>query len=313
MTGSLLTVEDPGGGTEAADLNPVIWVLWLQGFDQAPVVVRHCLRSWKTRNPGWVVVELDREKLSDYIDPESLSTILGLDLTYQKTANLIRLYLLSRYGGVWADAGSFCAQPLDEWLHGQMSSGFFAFRLSGDTWLRQRRSYQLFSRAPGAQDDRVLANWFLAARRGNPLVKILFEEHRDFFIRNRFPLQHVNPENRTRVLRFQRFLGRNPRLAQLWTSPLVVRFAKVYPYFIFHYHFAKVVRVDDRCREVWERTPVRFARIPPGNELFTPLTAERRLRLLEYPQPVYKLRWRASPARLPEGCVTDLLIRGLDE
>ena len=59
-------------------------------------------------------------------------------------ANVLRMELLARHGGVWVDATCFCVRPLDEWLPAQMSSGFFAFA-------RPARS-------------RLLANWFLAAR-----------------------------------------------------------------------------------------------------------------------------------------------------
>jgi len=296
---------------EDPELNRVIWMLWLQGFEQAPELVRHCLRSWKTRNPGWTVVELDAESLPAYIDPDTLETILGLRLKHQKTANLIRLYLLSRHGGVWADASCFCVLPLDSWLPEHLPSGFFAFRLPGDSWLREGRCYPLLSRSGYARGDRVMANWFLAARRGNPLVSTFYEKHKDFFLRNRFPLQHADA-GRRRISRIHRLLGRNSRLAQLWTSPLIIRLAKVYPYFIFHYHFAAVVRTDAGCRQIWEQTPVRLPGLWPVWKVLHPMTQEEMDRWRQRPTPVYKFSWKRLSFPLPENSLADLLIRDLD-
>ncbi|WP_417884169.1 capsular polysaccharide synthesis protein [Vibrio rumoiensis] len=31
-------------------------------------------------------------------------------------SDLLRLYLLSQYGGIWADATTFCLNPLSNWL-----------------------------------------------------------------------------------------------------------------------------------------------------------------------------------------------------
>lgn len=61
----------------------------------------------------------------------------------ESVSNLIRLELLCRHGGAWADATTVCARPLDEWLPQHSQSGFFAFA------------------APGG--GRPLSTWFLAA------------------------------------------------------------------------------------------------------------------------------------------------------
>ena len=116
------------------ELQRTIWMYWGQGFENAPEVVRICLRSWKSRNPGWRVVELTNANVSEYVDEPTLAKIRALkNIRIQKFANLIRLYLISRYGGVWVDATCFCCRPLDDWLHDYMGSGFFAFRRRADT------------------------------------------------------------------------------------------------------------------------------------------------------------------------------------
>ena len=66
-------------------------------------------------------------------------------------SDLIRVTLLQRYGGVWADSTVYCLQPLEAWLPVNFGSGFFAFAKPGP--------------------DRMLSSWFLAAAKGNYLVE----------------------------------------------------------------------------------------------------------------------------------------------
>mmetsp|Transcript_64365 Transcript_64365/g.199332 ORF Transcript_64365/g.199332 Transcript_64365/m.199332 type:complete len:254 (-) Transcript_64365:52-813(-) len=42
-------------------------------------------------------------------------------------SDLLRLLLLTLYGGVWADSTMLCRRPLDSWLPESAASGFFAF------------------------------------------------------------------------------------------------------------------------------------------------------------------------------------------
>jgi hypothetical protein len=255
----------------SSSLERTVWMLWLQGFENAPEIVQVCLRSWKKRNPTWRVVELSDENLSDYIDSDSLATLKSLDIKLQKLANLIRLYLISTHGGVWVDATCFCCQPLDSWLPDYMASGFFAFRNPGP--------------------DRILANWFLAAKKGNPLASIFYEKHLDYFRKNRFPLQHTK-KGRDRVRRINSVMNRSYKLAEWWASPLLIRTVKAYPYFIFHYHFARTVRQNAVCGDIWSRTPF-FSSDGPRKMnkagILSPMPARLLEDLVQLKDPLYKL------------------------
>lgn len=129
----------------------VIWTLWLQGWSSAPEMPRACLESWRNRNPDWIVHALDERTLSNFIPRDRLEQILRTPRNeIEALSDRIRIELLSRYGGVWVDATTLCARPLDEWLPLHMSEGFFAFDKPGP--------------------DRMLASWFLAAEKGSYLV-----------------------------------------------------------------------------------------------------------------------------------------------
>jgi Capsular polysaccharide synthesis protein/Polysaccharide pyruvyl transferase/Methyltransferase domain len=128
----------------------IIWTCWFQGRLEAPELVRKCLQSWETRNPGWDFRCLDAGTIARYIDLGAYVDLTRQTITAASLSDILRVLLLHEYGGVWVDATTFCNTPLDDWLLHAASTGFFAFSRPGE--------------------DRLLATWFLAAAPGNPLV-----------------------------------------------------------------------------------------------------------------------------------------------
>ncbi len=54
--------------TPKSGVPKVIWMMWLQGFDEMPLVPQRCYDSWRTLNPDWEIVFLDETNVADYID-----------------------------------------------------------------------------------------------------------------------------------------------------------------------------------------------------------------------------------------------------
>lgn len=107
-------------------LPKIIWICWLQGWDQAPWIARECAESWRIHNPGWEVRRVSRDTLSQYgISMEKLNEP-GVMPAHK--ADLVRLRLLERHGGVWADATLLCMTPLDAWIHRAVQpAGFWSY------------------------------------------------------------------------------------------------------------------------------------------------------------------------------------------
>jgi hypothetical protein len=126
-----------------------IYILWFQGFDNAPDVVKQCVNSWKYYNPDWNIILLDDTNLNSYINLKNYT----IDITYIEKchlADIIRTILLKLYGGLWVDATTFCNKPLNDWLPNYINEGFFAFD------------------KPGA--DRLISNWFLYSEKNNYII-----------------------------------------------------------------------------------------------------------------------------------------------
>lgn len=56
---------------EKCKIPRIIWMLWLQGYKNAPFLVQKCYESVKSRNPDWTIVLLDEQNVRDFISLDS--------------------------------------------------------------------------------------------------------------------------------------------------------------------------------------------------------------------------------------------------
>ena len=95
------------------ELNKTIWILWLQGWDRAPWIVRQVRETWEKSNPDWKVISLTSDNIREYVD---IPYLAKSPITPQAKSDIIRLSILQKHGGVWADATLACMKPLDSWV-----------------------------------------------------------------------------------------------------------------------------------------------------------------------------------------------------
>lgn len=95
-----------------------IWVFWWSGEDSAPDIVKASIKSIRRNANGHEVVMLDRNNIQDYVTLPG--TILEKHekgvITHAHFADIVRLTLLSAWGGVWIDATVFLSQPIPEYV-----------------------------------------------------------------------------------------------------------------------------------------------------------------------------------------------------
>ena len=107
--------------------------------------------SWKLKNPTWKIIELNDDNLSEYITiEEEIPDIQNKNITKTSYSDIIRIFLLAKYGGCWCDATTFCNQSLDSWLNKNIATGFFGFEL---------------------KLDRMLSSWFLYSEENNYIIQ----------------------------------------------------------------------------------------------------------------------------------------------
>jgi hypothetical protein len=268
----------------ARPIPKIVWSVWFQGLARRPELVRRCQESWQERNPGWRVVLLDDETIPAHASLDYGSPAVAA-LWPNHRSDLLRLDLLSRHGGVWADGTVVCARPLDEWLPAATPSGFFAFAQPAPT--------------------RVVSSWFLAAAPGNPLVARWFERMRAYWDR---PFRNHDDKLR----RLGRLLDGSPRRRALWFSRPVRDWLAATPYYAVHYGFEQLVRTDPEAAAVWLETP-RIPAAGPQRLLAAqsqPPDASLRAAVDAGETPVYKFNWKVGDGSVVPGSTLAYLLGG---
>lgn len=95
--------------------NAPIWISWLQGYDSAPPLVKKCIDNIKksTTHP---VNLITLENMSDYVQlPDYIvKKFKEGKIINAQFADILRMTLLSEYGGLWIDATIFIPNGIPE-------------------------------------------------------------------------------------------------------------------------------------------------------------------------------------------------------
>ncbi|MGN0316877.1 MAG: capsular polysaccharide synthesis protein [Lachnospira sp.] len=97
------------------DSNAPIWVSWMQGYDQAPVIVKKCIDSIRnsTSHPVKVITK-DNIKDFVYIPDYIMDKYEKGLITNAQFSDILRMSLLSQNGGLWIDATIFIPNAIPE-------------------------------------------------------------------------------------------------------------------------------------------------------------------------------------------------------
>lgn len=144
-----------------------IFSIWLQGEDAAPQIVKACWRSIRKHCTQELVI-LDQNSIFDWIELPSyvLEKWRSGKMRACHFADICRIELLYRQGGLWLDATDYVFAPMPAWL---LEQEFFVY-MSGE---KQRGFYSF------------IQNCFIRGRKGAYLLKawrqavLSYWEHED--------------------------------------------------------------------------------------------------------------------------------------
>ena len=124
----------------------IIWMYWEQGEENLKDKYnKMCIYGWRKLNPDWEVRVLDKNTVIKYI-PEIVNYN---HLTVQSRADVIRIKLLNKYGGVWADASTLPLKRLTGNIENMHNNTDIFFYRS-----KSRRPY-------------LISNWFIYSKKPN--------------------------------------------------------------------------------------------------------------------------------------------------
>lgn len=137
----------------------IIWLCWLQGYDQAPLLVQKCRDSILRHNPNMNIIIVDNSNLEQYVQFPDYINQKHEDgiIPHAHYADLIRISLLEKYGGTWIDATTYMTDSLPDYI---TDSELFCFKT-----FPYGKCYA--------------SNWFISAQPNNPIIQqmksLLFE------------------------------------------------------------------------------------------------------------------------------------------
>ena len=110
--------------------NEKIFSLWLQGIDNAPDLIKKCISSVKSKyNNAYLLIEEDNLNeyltLPSFIQDKRNNGQIGA----AHYADIVRLALLNKYGGIWMDATLFLTDKIPQSIYNE---DFFMFMAAGE-------------------------------------------------------------------------------------------------------------------------------------------------------------------------------------
>jgi hypothetical protein len=131
-----------------------VWICWFQGIENAPRIVKSCIRSVNKLFHNRNVVVINKDNFKEYVNiPEVIIQKWELGkITNAHFSDILRAFLLYRYGGLWIDSTVLCTSPdIPDYIDDDL---FF---------------YQILK--PGKDGHAIFASsWLISAKPNNPII-----------------------------------------------------------------------------------------------------------------------------------------------
>ncbi len=129
-----------------------VYFCWFQGLDNAPILVKKCYESIQKHIRDREIVLITEENYKDYVQfPDFIEDkIKSGIISRTHMSDLLRLELLTRYGGTWIDATVLCtAKPpaymldSDLFIFSLMKPGLDGHSIGFSTWFMTSKQNEL--------------------------------------------------------------------------------------------------------------------------------------------------------------------------
>ena len=125
----------------------IIWSYW--DNPEVPEFISDCKKNWAKFAPNYEIRYLNKNNIEDYITnmPENWQS-----LPPYRQADVLRLKLLEKYGGIWMDASILLMENPDKFVGGDVT---------------------LFTTPGTTNADPVYENWFIASTPNNEIIRLV--------------------------------------------------------------------------------------------------------------------------------------------
>lgn len=137
-----------------------IWLFWNDPINEkSPFSIRLCYDILTKQSQGYNVVVLNLNNYKKYVtDNRIIKLVDSGKLTYTQISDVLRLYVIYKYGGIYLDASIILLDSLD-WVYkyNKMGYNLIIYKNTGHT-------------QPSEYKTPVLENWFIAASPNNEFL-----------------------------------------------------------------------------------------------------------------------------------------------
>jgi hypothetical protein len=142
------------------EIPKTIWTYW--DSEELPDFVSKCIDKWRRLHQDWSIIVLNPKNLKDYLPETDIFKLKFAD-TKPRQSDFVRLHILAKYGGVWADASMVPTKSWDWVIDEQKKKGsdFIGYYRQGAT---TKSEYP------------VIESWFFACPKGSNFVSKLRDE-----------------------------------------------------------------------------------------------------------------------------------------
>ncbi len=142
-----------------------IYVCWFQGMENAPDIIKKCYESLKKYINDRKIVLITEKNYRDYVNfPSHIEEKIEKGIISRThMSDLLRLEILTRYGGTWIDATVLCTDTPPSYM---LDSDLFVFQL-----LR-----------PGLNGDTIgFSSWFITSKPNHIILRATLDVLYDYW------------------------------------------------------------------------------------------------------------------------------------
>ena len=150
----------------------IIWLWWEQGWDNSPYICSYTIKSFKKMNPSFKINLVSHKNFNKYIDNKYNWIFKCQGGAFR--ADLVRLLLLQKYGGVYADAATFCCVNILDFMKEINFNDFWTFDIKN------------FNKKP---DCRTLGSWFYISMPNTYIINTFTDKFLEVAKKN--PIRHI--------------------------------------------------------------------------------------------------------------------------
>jgi len=152
-----------------SDLPKDIWLYWPAPKDKTPAIIQLCIQLIYKFNPNYNIHLITNQNYKEFIKDENINKIIESKITYNYKSDLIKLYILYNYGGIFIEPTILSLDSFD-WVN--------------DKLIKENKQILLYKNNNYTKNENkpIYENWFIAAYKNNKNIKLILDNYLQYLV-----------------------------------------------------------------------------------------------------------------------------------